>query len=271
MKLFFSLTLALALTSTICKTEAALLFYEGFDYTTGSAIAGQGGWTTGSTSLTTAGTSLAFSDLVTSGGSASLASGNGNLTINTGLTTPLSGERWVSFVMQQTNGIVTFQQLAFVLGDTAGNQMIQVGTAVSSPNPLFMGTGGSFTFFNGGIQQRFPTGYTASAPAFFALKYDFTAATISMFFNPTPGTAEAELIALGTVSTTSSAQMSLGRIQIVAGNVYSGNVLLDEIRIGTSWADVSPIPEPSVMVLFGLSLVGVVCFRRFRSNRQTQE
>jgi hypothetical protein len=37
---------------------------------------------------------------------------------------------------------------------------------------------------------------------------------------------------------------------------------LDEIRVGTEWADVAPVPEPTALALFGLGAVGLLARRR---------
>jgi hypothetical protein len=45
------------------------------------------------------------------------------------------------------------------------------------------------------------------------------------------------------------------------------DLYLDELRVGTTWAQVTPaVPEPSTVVLLGVAAMGLItCYRRFRS------
>lgn len=118
----------------------------------------------------------------------------GNNRVNTGLITPGSGVRWVGFLAQQTSGLIAYKGQNLILGDTPGNEMIQVGNSPGDPNPMLMGTGGSFGFF-GGNATSFATGFSGSTTAMFALKYDYTAGAITMYFNPSPSATEGSLVA----------------------------------------------------------------------------
>jgi hypothetical protein len=249
--------------------HAQILFYEGFNYAESSSLGGQGNWTASSGNMTIGASSVGFGDLVTTGRSAGASSGSNTLRIDTGLANPASGVRWVSFVFLQTNGMTNFQAQQLILGDTAGNQMILVGNnGIGSPNPQVMGTGGSYAFFNGGVSQTFPTGASSATTTatFFALKYDYDNTSISLFYNPTPGASEGSLTALGTLTAASNnlapIHMNLGRIQITANNVYAGSIFFDEIRVGNTWADVAPIPEPSTLGLAVAALGAILLLRR---------
>ncbi len=46
--------------------------------------------------------------------------------------------------------------------------------------------------------------------------------------------------------------------------VSNDTVRFDEIRIGSTWADVSPVPEPSALLLAGGGLAAAVGVRRRR-------
>jgi len=48
-------------------------------------------------------------------------------------------------------------------------------------------------------------------------------------------------------------------------NVYSHNdnaIVVDEIRVATTWAEVTPVPEPATMALLAAGLLGVARKRR---------
>lgn len=44
----------------------------------------------------------------------------------------------------------------------------------------------------------------------------------------------------------------------------TGDFLVDNLLIGTTWADVTPVPEPSTLALAGLGMLGLAFARRMR-------
>ena len=62
---------------------------------------------------------------------------------------------------------------------------------------------------------------------------------------------------------------SFDRIRVFAGGNQNARqpgaeLIFDEYRLGESWADVTPIPEPTVAVLGGLAVLALVMYRRKR-------
>ena len=54
----------------------------------------------------------------------------------------------------------------------------------------------------------------------------------------------------------------LDRVRLMAGTNLGGQI--DELRIGTTWADVvSPtlVPEPSILALLSVGAIGMICLR----------
>jgi hypothetical protein len=49
-----------------------------------------------------------------------------------------------------------------------------------------------------------------------------------------------------------------------ANTLAPNQMIVDELRIGTSWADVTSVPEPAVFALAGLGFFGMVSFYRLR-------
>jgi len=57
----------------------------------------------------------------------------------------------------------------------------------------------------------------------------------------------------------------IGQAVASSPNARSIDASVDEIRIGTTWADVTPVPEPGVLALTGLGLMGLLSLRRRNS------
>jgi len=163
--------------------------------------------------------------------------------------------------------------------DTGGVQYLSflgntMGTGSNGYSMLEFNDGGTVVFAlggtnNGNANGEFTldriTGFVNSgvarsnATTFFVAKIDYAggagADVLTYWVNPTIGGAEpvSALTATGT--------FNFDRIGFANFNPDRWN--LDEVRFGTTWASVTPIPEPSTYALLALGL-GVVCFLRRR-------
>lgn len=76
---------------------------------------------------------------------------------------------------------------------------------------------------------------------------------------------------IATADATTTGNFGFNRIRPFAGNpsAEAGNIgaqgYLDEIRIGETFLDVTPVPEPSTWALVGLGLLAFLKFRRKRA------
>lgn len=291
--------MGLALLATTQNSQAYLLAYEGFDYVSGSDISGANGgfgWTTpwgvNSAGATVIGnalgdTSLAGSLAYYSGDKALFTTGNkGFYSAATGTSSPFrdffagnTGAEgttvWVSFLARRTGPTVVNTGTPFNPYPRAAN----VSLFSSGSERLAIGTGSGMVSNNvsllpaGNVGNARPSTSDYALLTFAVVRIDYGADnndTAYLFVNPALG-VEPDLGSAAAV--TNNFDFAFSRIRPFAGGVDTGNnrpyaeLEVDELRIGTSWQDVSPfitlVPEPSTLALGSLGLV-VWAMRRRR-------
>ena len=142
-----------------------------------------------------------------------------------------------------------------------------LGVVLESPGEpeLFVGKPGGGMIDRFVLEDRGGSRQTASnlevmsrATAFLVIKAEFAAAgndRFTLYTNPTPGAAEP---LTGTVKNDSNVGTVVGL------TLYStGAMRLDELRVGDTFADVTPIvPEPAGLVLLSLAVAALAVVRR---------
>lgn len=120
-----------------------------------------------------------------------------------------------------------------------------------------------------------PDNFVDGQTLFIVGRYTFNSGSttddaVDLWINPSPGTfgagsppAPTLTAALTGTDLTSIAQFTFR--QNTAGNTPAA-MTFDELRIGFSWAEVTPVPEPGAWVLFGLGLLIVPVGRRLFSR-----
>ena len=258
---------AMATTLVLIGTaQAQLITYEGFEYATGALEGENGGVGFGGNAWTGSGdvaaATLSFGTLQTSGGSAvGFGANNGGFRglANT-LTTGAGGQSFfLSYLFRGENVTNEYQGLALFNG---GSENFFTGKPIGTTELGFVNYpgGGSGTTGSGVLMQ--------SATTYF-LVYQFEQINsganenVRLFVNPgaTLGTPNAEVLG--------GNPFTFGRFRLQGGGpAYS----YDEIRIGSTYADVAPgiaasvVPEAGSLTLLlpALGVLGAVVAARRR-------
>lgn len=288
----FAALAAVANSLALTSASAALLAYSGFSGIANGTVEGAAdgvGWGTNwSTQNTTNFYSVAnsnpltYGNLLTSAGGEYVSGGNaftsfgrridnvaGGVFDTAGyLSTPFNqsdvdqgGVLWASTLIRRDgNGNLSF---GFSGGTNTSWQQAQAGDLRVSSN-----SGGAWTLGDGSASSVTSVSPVNGTTQLLVLRFDMngTNSTAHLWVNP------AQNLLGGADPDTSTAQASLLGLDAAAIEFRNVAIYLgsgtnqgsaDEIRIGQTFADVTPIPEPGVFAaLFGLAVVGLAILRR---------
>jgi hypothetical protein len=257
MKKLAATILGTGLLAMSVPASATLIFHDAFDYPSlPTSLSGTAAWDTHSGTVdqmqVVAG-SLSYTELAAStGGKVEHLQAS---TEDVGRDfTPVTGDGsvvYASFLMQCTVAPSTAGDYFFHMYDGGGN------TSTAFRGRLYArGAAPGFQFgliptSGTPVEADFDTTIHAlDTTVFVVLKATMTTGndTFDLYINPTPGAAEPATPTISKTSTTSviNPTNGVGRIAIRQGGTTSGSFYIDEVRVGTSWASVTPAGVSSV-------------------------
>lgn len=251
------------------SVHATLLFSEGFDYTSGGNLGGNinpgsgVAWTGGNSQLAIGSTDLTYPGLQDLGGNDLVyTSGPSAVTSVNTYSAVTSGSIYYSFLIDCTtlptgNNYLT----ALNPGTTAPGG----GTDAMSFYVGTLGTGYKIGVRNGNSGAAYAS-TALSLNTTYLVVGELTLGTtpsLSLYLDPTPGGTQpltADATQNGTVAVSSVDDVGF-KAQSSTG---AGDWQIDNLNIGTTWADVTPsvVPEPSMLALIGIGALGLISFRR---------
>lgn len=263
------------------SANATLMFTEGFNYTAGTGLSGNDGWTGGGAAVLTINsgnlTYPSLADASPSGGALTLTSGvSANTDVNTfNGSAVTSGTVYFSFLLTPTTLPTANQELMDLLPTGA------TGLAGSTaPLAVYVGQQTAGVQYKIGVRHglsgaTYATGSwaTLNSTNFIVVAYTFNPSTaddtVSLWVNPTPGLGSAPVadVSFGNPALADAANLQVLGIKAQSA-ATQGNWIFDTFRIGDTWGDVTPtvVPEPSSVLLAGAGIgMMVMMIRRRRS------
>ena len=255
----------------VSGAQATLLFEDGFNYTPGSELAGQGTWLNSAPLIKAGSQNLSYPGLASVSPSGNDVYVNGQSATAASYTSTLfgpsvsSGEVYASFVLDLTKSAGNYIFMGML--PSAGNG----GTFNNTVDPCDVVsktvTGTGSRYYTLGIKSigqmaAYGTQLETNSVNLVVVKYDLDNNTASLFVNPDLNADEPATAYATSVGTTTVADMGQVYFRISGSN--HSNFLFDDLRIGTAWADVLPVPEPSSAVLIGMGIVAFGLTRRVR-------
>jgi hypothetical protein len=247
MKKIYSLALVLFTSASFAQS------FDVFSAAAGSNLSANGWSIHGGTSgfVLTAEGSLTYPGLTSTGNKAVITSA-GVEDVNLASAAPIlaaEGAAYYSALINvvNTDGLVLNTDLVgnffMFMGSGAG-----AGTAVGQYNErLYIRSGSVANTFNLGILNNSGAPVTVSYSAtnhpiattlFIVVKFDFATNTASLFVNPTIGGTEGTPTVSNATGVT-AAPISMGSVGIRQSLPTTGNIEIDEVRIGSTWAYVT--------------------------------
>ncbi len=252
-----AMTLSLGIAGT---ADATLIAYEGFDYTAGEQLSGKSGGT-GWVAESTWSVGNSARAVIQDGGLSYMnlqVSGNAIYNPTTSTTTasrafanaPESGSVFFSFLV--AGGETTFGRLGALLRPSDGSN--SPGVIGLSAAQSF--DGGSFGLRPnqaniGGLNNTNPGGAAVVGTNLVVAQYNYETNQASYWVNPTSLGGTAPAATISGIGFTDPTQL-INQFLFGYSDSNATTAIFDEFRVGTTYASVTPIPEPGSLALLGL-------------------
>jgi hypothetical protein len=255
------------------QSASAQLFYDPFNYTEGTTLNNAapawafGGTSGGGSGLITSAAALSYTGLAPSSalGVSFGATTSGNRTRGVSFTTASSGTLYASFLLDVTATPTGNRQLAFLAGDSTASANANVnGIFLNSSMQLGIGKSSSTT---PAVTTTGTLGLNTTYLVVVGYTFNGTGNEFDLWLNPTDLGGSTPTADISSTAGTDMASLSYFFLQQRNNTSSLGAAFyFDELRIGTTWADVTPtgVPEPSTFVLGGLGMLGLFLVRRIR-------
>ncbi|OYU83996.1 MAG: hypothetical protein CFE24_08620 [Flavobacterium sp. BFFFF2] len=211
--------------------------------------------------VTSAG-SLTYPGVTSAGNKTSIVAGNSeDISLTSALA--LTGDAYYSALINLPN------TTGLAANTTNGAYSLMFGTLSTTAQPTYVTFPGRLYIKSGALANTFSLGILngaggTAAPTFSAanyninttymvvVKFNFTTNTASLFVNPTLGATEGTATVTNATGTAAAPAQINGFIirQAGTGTAGTGNVEIDEIKMGNTWASVMPVvPSTSTVPL----------------------
>lgn len=240
--------------------QATLIVYEGFDYAAGP-LAGKGAATDGWAGAWGSGTynvvaGLTMPDLpfATIGGAAA-GTGNINRSFTTSIDTDTEGVWYVSFLLQRTGWVAT-----------SGSDFAYLEFPWNAKADWGVASNDKFNTANIGDSAEAPGANTSDVVFIVGKLVTHAPGTPDQIFlkaYTTGSSIERAETANWTIVGGSEDGSGINTtLRLAAGTLAGYQATFDEIRIGTTWADVVPVPEPATALLLAAGMCSLLKRRR---------